>query len=63
LDEGQLFVGDILTNRTKPAGALFVENEDELRDSLEKLKRAKARVVYPGHGKPFSFLSLVSMNH
>ena len=57
-DDGQLFVGDTLTNQTKPAGASFIENEQELQDSLATLKRTKSRMVYPGHGKPFAFEAL-----
>ena len=60
-DDGQLFVGDTLTNRNKPASASLIENEHELKDSLAILKRTNARVVYPGHGKPFSFDALVAI--
>ena len=60
-DDGQLFVGDTLTNRIKPASASFIENEHELQDSLATLKRTNARVVYPGHGKPFSFDALAAI--
>ena len=41
-DDGQLFVGDTLTNRTKPASASFIENEQELQGSLAILKRTNA---------------------
>ena len=57
-DDGQLFAGDTLSNRTKPASASFIENERDLQDSLAILKQTKARVVYPGHGKPFPFEAL-----
>lgn len=60
-DAGQLFVGDTVSNRTKPASAPFIENEQELQNSLARLKRLKARVVYPGHGKPFSFAALAAI--
>ena len=60
-DDGQLFIGDTLFNRTKPAGSPFIENEQELHDSLVILKQANARIVYPGHGKPFPFEALLSI--
>jgi glyoxylase-like metal-dependent hydrolase (beta-lactamase superfamily II) len=61
-DDGQLFAGDTVTNRTKPARAAFVENEQELQESLARLKQVKAQVVYPGHGKPFSIEMLSSIH-
>lgn len=61
MDDGQLFVGDTLSNWAKPAGALFIENEQELQDSLVKLNHTKAQVIYPGHGKPFSFEALAAI--
>ena len=57
-DDGQLFAGDTLSNQTKPASAPFIENEQDLQSSLAILKQTTARVVYPGHGKPFSFEAL-----
>jgi hypothetical protein len=32
-----------------------------LQNSLAILKRTNARVVYPGHGKPFSFEALTAI--
>ena len=60
-DDGRLFAGDTLTNRTKPGRGPFADSEEELRKSLARLRQLNARVVYPGHGKPFpgSALALV----
>jgi glyoxylase-like metal-dependent hydrolase (beta-lactamase superfamily II) len=60
--DGQLFPGDTVSNRRKPEGASFIENGQELHDSLMILKGTKARMVYPGHGKPFAFESLASIS-
>jgi hydroxyacylglutathione hydrolase len=60
-DDGQLFAGDTLSNRREPASAPFIENEQDLQASLALLKQTGARVVYPGHGKPFPFEALSSI--
>jgi hydroxyacylglutathione hydrolase len=60
--DGQLFAGDTVSNRSKPDSAPFIENEQELHESLLILKGTKARLVYPGHGKPFAFEALASIN-
>ncbi len=52
-DDGDLFCGDMFTNRTKPAEANIIENSAQLKSSLEKLRTMKIRTIYPGHGKPF----------
>ncbi len=59
--DGQLFAGDTVENRTRPAPAALVENETELQASLAKLKRTTPRMVYPGHGEPFSAEALVAI--
>lgn len=60
-DEGDLFAGDTLTNRAKPAAAPLIENESDLRKSLAALKQTQARQVYPGHGKPFTASALANL--
>ena len=59
--DGQLFVGDTLSKRRKLTSAAFIENEKELHASLAVLKGLKARVIHPGHGKPFAFEELVAL--
>ncbi|HNY10509.1 MAG TPA: MBL fold metallo-hydrolase [Candidatus Wallbacteria bacterium] len=51
--DGDLFAGDTLVNMMKPAIALFIENSDELKSSLTKLKKMQIKTIYPGHGEPF----------
>jgi glyoxylase-like metal-dependent hydrolase (beta-lactamase superfamily II) len=60
-NDGQLFAGDTFTNRGKPDSAQFIESRQDLRASLAVLKGLKARVVYPGHGKPFAFEAVASI--
>lgn len=60
-ETGQLFVGDTLSNRTRPDVAPFVQNFQELEKSIATLKNVNAKMVYPGHGKPFPFEALSSI--
>ncbi len=59
-DYGRLFVGDTLSNRFHPGFPPLIENEEELHKSLEILKRTDAKLIYPGHGRPFTFADLAS---
>ncbi len=52
-EEGDLFVGDTLVNSTKPDIAMFIDNFQELKNSIDKLKKLNIKKIYPGHGKPF----------
>jgi glyoxylase-like metal-dependent hydrolase (beta-lactamase superfamily II) len=52
-DDGILFAGDLFTNRAKPDTATYIENSDELKNSLSRLKTMNITTVYPGHGDPF----------
>ena len=54
-NDGALFSGDTLANWRSPGAAPFVENFDELKSSLERLKKLDTKMVYPGHGKTFTF--------
>jgi len=60
-EAGGLFAGDTVFNRTKPEASPFIQDDQELRDSLAKLKGLNARTVYPGHGKPFPFTALAEI--
>lgn len=52
-DDGQLIGGDIFGNQRKPALTPLVENREQILASVEKIKQANPKMVYPGHGKPF----------
>jgi hydroxyacylglutathione hydrolase len=56
---GELFVGDTFSNRQRPLPTHLIQNDQELKKSLLKLASAQARMVYPGHGKPFKFEDLI----
>jgi hydroxyacylglutathione hydrolase len=58
-DEGDLFAGDLFTNRKKPAEANIIENSGQLKSTMAKLKTLNIKMIYPGHGKPFA-RSLIS---
>jgi len=52
-EEGDLFAGDTLVNSRNPDIAIFVDNFQELKNSVGKLKKMNIKEIYPGHGKPF----------
>jgi len=49
-EDGKLCCGDFAYN---VPGFQFVDDRDEQRKSLDKVKRLKIETLYPGHGKPF----------
>jgi glyoxylase-like metal-dependent hydrolase (beta-lactamase superfamily II) len=51
--EGDFFAGDTLVNSKKPDIAIFVDDFQELKNSINRLKNLKIKDIYPGHGKPF----------
>jgi len=52
-DEGDLFAGDTFNNNGKPDTANYIENQEELDQSISRLKNMNIKTVYCGHGKPF----------
>jgi glyoxylase-like metal-dependent hydrolase (beta-lactamase superfamily II) len=52
-EDGSLYAGDTLFDMKHPP--LFIENLDEFRSSVAKLRsiQTEVKTVYPGHGKPF----------
>ena len=54
IDNGILFSGDFLENRTCPSIATFVDDAEALKASFERVKALDIKTVYPGHGKPFT---------
>jgi len=47
------FAGDTFVNRKRPETAQIIENNEELKNSIEKIKKLDINIIYPGHGKPF----------
>ena len=60
--DGDLFCGDLLWNRRRPSTHSIVDDQSELKASVEKLKSIRVNMVYPGHGKPFSMESFTQLN-
>jgi len=52
-DNGNFFAGDTFINIRKPEIATYIENSQDLENSLAKLKNMNINLIYPGHGKPF----------
>jgi hydroxyacylglutathione hydrolase len=51
--EGELFSGDMFVNRKHPDSAQIIENSEQMKESMEKMKKLNIKTVYPGHGKLF----------
>jgi glyoxylase-like metal-dependent hydrolase (beta-lactamase superfamily II) len=58
LDTGEAFVGCLAHNglpfRVTPGLPIYAENINQVYESWKKLIARGARVVFPGHGRPFS---------
>jgi len=54
--DGDLFCGDLLTNKDKPV-PFIIDDSADFNASVEKLKSLEINTVYPGHGKPFPMSS------
>jgi hydroxyacylglutathione hydrolase len=53
--DGDLLCGDLLTNLGEPKPTSLVDDRSALDASIERLRSAGVRTVYPGHGAPFAF--------
>jgi hydroxyacylglutathione hydrolase len=56
--EGDLLVGDLLENTKQPALNSIMDDRAAARASVEKLQRLNIKIIYPGHGAPFSMEQL-----
>jgi len=52
--DGVFFSGDFLENRTRPSVATLIDDSEALKAGFERVKKMNIRIVYPGHGKPFT---------
>ena len=52
-DDGNFFAGDAVFNILRPSGSLVYENRTRMEQSLGVILRTGAKMLYPGHGKPF----------
>lgn len=55
LSGGEFFCGDLFENLKKPTLNSIMDNIEDCRNSLERFSKEKITVIYPGHGKSFSF--------
>jgi hydroxyacylglutathione hydrolase len=58
--EGDFFCGDLLASRREPVRNSLVDDPAEMDASIEKMKTLNIRIVYPGHGRPFTMDELVT---
>ena len=56
-NEGDLFCGDLIYNIP---GFLFIDDLADFNASIGKLKKLGINMVYPGHGKPFTWKRYLS---
>lgn len=52
--EGDLFCGDLLENNRTPMINSLIDDLPAAQASVERLKALPIRIIYPGHGKPFT---------
>jgi len=50
-DDGDLFCGDMFYNMP---GFSFIDDMEDYKASLAKLKNLSIKTIYPGHGRPFT---------
>ncbi len=62
-DDGDLFAGDLFTNRKSPAEANIIENGKQLKETMAKIKTLGIKMIYPGHGTPFAWNDLYGKAH
>ncbi len=52
--DGDVFAGDLFESTKRPSLNSIMDDRTAAQASVAKLKRLNVRVVYPGHGQPFS---------
>ncbi len=56
--EGDLFCGDLLGNRGDQPSLWLTDDPVAAQASLERLKSLPIKMIYPGHGQPFTLAML-----
>lgn len=54
LEDGITIIGDALINMIKVGFPMYWEAPEQARDSAVKIQASKPRMLYSGHGRPFS---------
>ncbi len=52
--EGEAFVGDLLVNYTVPSKPMYLWSLDAWQQSYQRLQALAPRMIYVGHGEPFT---------
>lgn len=52
--DGDLFCGDFLVGGRSPRINSLVDDMEEMKNSIIKIKSLDIRKIYPGHGRPFT---------
>ena len=52
--QGELFAGDLFVNYTVPSQPIYVSDRKAWQRSYESIRALNPRMVYVGHGEPFS---------
>lgn len=60
--DGDLFCGDLLWNMRGPGTHRLVDDPEEMKASVERVKSLGAGMVYPGHGNPFPMESFAHVS-
>lgn len=58
----ELFCGDLFTNLKKPEPNTMIDDLNEFNESIAKVNSLNIKIVYPGHGQPFSMNSEKSLH-
>lgn len=54
LDDGAMVIGDAIINQVRVGMPMYGEDIELAYDSLRKIHALRPRILYSGHGKPFS---------
>lgn len=54
LDDGIMFIGDVMINQFRVGMPLYGEDTVQAYDSARKIFLMRPRILYSGHGEPFS---------
>jgi len=57
---GDLFCGDLLTNKKRPEPNWMADDPETLQESIRSLSNYRIKTVYPGHGPCFSIDSILN---
>lgn len=51
---GDFFCGDLLENTKKPGLNSLIDDREAAKESIRKMESMEIKMIYPGHGHPFS---------